>query len=216
MTNIYIARHGETVWNTERRMQGQFNSPLTALGIKQAGWLAQKVEGLAIDVIVTSPLERALDTARILRGTKEIEIIEESGFKEIYLGSWQGQSIEKVKEKYPKIHSNFWTKPEDYVPVDGESFIELTSRVEKAFNDVLVTYPNQNILIVAHAIVIKALLNIVQNGGNVNKLWEGERIKPTSLSLLKLEKGEVTVDYIGDVSHYLEVNEVGGWFVDKD
>ncbi|EQB85893.1 hypothetical protein M918_16965 [Clostridium sp. BL8] len=75
MTRLYITRHGETLWNTEGRMQGWNDSPLTDLGIKQAEWLRDRIQDEKIDAIYSSPSNRAFKTAEIVRGGREIEII---------------------------------------------------------------------------------------------------------------------------------------------
>ncbi len=86
MKTIWLTRHGETQWNTVRRMQGQLNSPLTDNGIRQAEQLAKWLAKEDIDVIYTSPLERAYKTALILRGNRNIPVISHVDLKKFILG----------------------------------------------------------------------------------------------------------------------------------
>ncbi len=82
MTKLYITRHGETLWNTEGRMQGWNDSPLTDLGIKQAEWLRERIKDLKIDVIYSSPSGRAYNTAEIIKGNRELQVIKHDGYRE--------------------------------------------------------------------------------------------------------------------------------------
>jgi broad specificity phosphatase PhoE len=90
MTKIYFTRHGETVWNRQGRFQGHKNSDLTDKGILAAELLSYRVEDIELDYIVSSPLMRAYNTAEIVRGNKDIEIIKHEGLKEINLGNIKG------------------------------------------------------------------------------------------------------------------------------
>lgn len=215
MGKIFFTRHGETEWNIVRRMQGQDNSPLTQLGKKQASWLAKRLENTNIDIIYSSNLNRALHTAEIIRDKKEIDIIPCNELREIYLGSWQGCLATDIENEFPEKHRCFWYEPESYKPIDGETFEELSIRVGGFIDDIIKKHPDDDILIVAHAIVLKALFNHINNKGNIKTLWDGPNLKPTCLSLAHNNKGNMTIEYIGDTSHYLEVNSTGGWFLDE-
>ena len=86
MSTVYLTRHGQTVWNLDKRLQGSGNSELTDYGIEQTEQLKKRVDSIQLDVIYTSPLERAKKTANIIRGDRSIEIIEVDDFKEISFG----------------------------------------------------------------------------------------------------------------------------------
>jgi broad specificity phosphatase PhoE len=91
--DLYILRHGETVWNREGRMQGHLNAPLTDLGqaqaLQQGAVLAQRdLRGFAF---YTSPLGRAVQTAGLALGGVATEINTDSRLREIDVGAWQGQ-----------------------------------------------------------------------------------------------------------------------------
>ena len=96
MITVYLTRHGQTVWNLDKRLQGSGNSDLTDHGVEQAEQLKKRVDGLKLDVIYTSPLERARKTANIIRGNRNIEIIEVDAFKEISFGEYEGHTEEEL------------------------------------------------------------------------------------------------------------------------
>lgn len=213
MGKIYITRHGETEWNIVRKMQGHHDSPLTELGTKQANWLKERLKDINIDYIYSSPLNRAFSTANIIKGDRDVDVVTIDELKEIHLGSWEGNLINDIKDRFPDKHYHFWNEPHIYEPVDGETFEELTNRVGCFFDVVKDKHKNDDILIVAHAIVLKTLLNYVEMN-DISKIWEGPNLKPTCLSILNNNNGQIEVEIIGDISHYKEVNTVGGWFID--
>lgn len=215
MGKIYITRHGETEWNTVRRMQGQCDSPLTELGKKQALWLENRLVDTKIDRIYSSSLGRALDTANIIKGSRNIEIIPSDALKEIFLGSWQGCLIEDVEKNYPEQHRCFWKEPGSYIPVDGETFEDLSKRVGEFFETLIKQHEKDDLLIVAHAIVLKALLNHILYEGQITRLWEGPPLRPTSLTILNYEAGKFDIELFADTLHYQEINP-NGWFAKED
>lgn len=215
MGKIYFVRHGETEWNIERRMQGHKNSPLSKLGLKQAYWLSEEIVDEKLDYIYASTLQRALDTANIIKNNRNIEIIPREELKEIALGEWEGMRIEKVEQEYPDRHFNFWKSPDLFEPLGGESFDELVERAGKFVDEISVKHKNDNILIVAHAVVIKAIINYIRKK-EIRDFWRDEIIMPTSLSLVNNVDGELQIKFVGDTSHYKEENETGKWFVEKE
>ena len=97
MTFLYITRHGETKWNLEGRFQGQQNSELTERGYRQANNLGQVIDEENIDLIISSPLRRARETAKAACGSRRIPIIILDSLKELSLGEWEGQKLNELK-----------------------------------------------------------------------------------------------------------------------
>lgn len=208
---ILLTRHGETEWNTIRRMQGQLDSPLTEFGIKQADWLAKRLKNDKIDIIYTSPLGRAYKTAQIIAKDHEIEVIPKDELKEMYFGSWEGQLIEDIEKKHYQNNYYFWNEPEKYQPIDGESIEALINRSGQFFEKILKTCEHKNILVVAHAVVLKSFLVYTQGKG-VKDLWQGKHLQPTSLTQGELIDGELIYEFIGDTSHHEGKSDFNGWF----
>jgi len=215
MSKIYITRHGETEWNKVRRMQGQQDSPLSSLGVKQATWLSNKLKNVNIDIIYSSSLKRAIHTANIIRNERPIDIIPSDELKEIYLGNWEGKLMSEVEKEYPIHFNHFWKSPEHYEPIDGESFQDLTNRVNNFFETIIHKHKDKNILIVGHAIVLKGLINAKLNNGDVAKFWDSPMLYPTSLTIADVNDNNIKFEIIGDTSHYKEENVKGKWFIDK-
>ena len=159
MTKVYLTRHGETEWNEKGIMQGWGDSPLTELGKKQAEWLGERMKDLHIDVIYTSPIGRALNTAKIVRGDREIPLVEHDELKEIQIGGWEGLNQDEMKNLSEDNYYNFWNVPSKYIPTgDGETFNEVKERSFNAISEIIEKEKGKTILIVTHTLTLKSYL----------------------------------------------------------
>ena len=197
---IYITRHGETEWNKAGKMQGWQNSNLTRKGTANAKKLGESLKHIEFDHIYCSPLGRALDTAESIRGYKNTEITIKESLKEMGFGCWEGVELTELEELYPVQKYNFWHKPHLYEPVDGESYEELIGRVSVVFDEIVSNTSANNVLIVTHAAVIKAMYSIIK-GLNLENFWEPPYIHDTCLTLLEAVNGEVRFILEADTSH---------------
>jgi probable phosphoglycerate mutase len=163
---IYIARHGETEWNRQGRMQGQKDSPLTALGREQAMTLRQNLladERIAatggISVAYSSALGRARETLEICLKDMDIHRDSSAGLNEICLGPWEGLTFEEVKQRWPEQFHNFWHGPSRYVPEgNGETFEQVQNRMVSSIKRIMDRHRSGNILVISHWIAIKTAL----------------------------------------------------------
>ncbi|MCB2288931.1 histidine phosphatase family protein [Clostridium sp. CS001] len=196
---IYITRHGETEWNKAGRMQGWKNSDLSEKGIENAKKLGESLNHVDFDCIYCSPLGRTIETAKCIRGNKNTEIITKEALKEMGFGLWEGMEHTKVKELYAAQHFNLWNKPNLYEPVQGESFEELLCRTREVLNEIM-NSKHENILIVSHAILIKAIYAIIKNY-SLEDFWNPPFMHDTCLTVLEIKNNEVSIILEADVSH---------------
>lgn len=201
MTTLYITRHGETEWNIQRRMQGWQDSPLTELGKSQAAWLGERLKEIDIDVIYSSPLERAYNTANIIRGEREIEIVKNDAFKEIKLGSWEGLSHEQIEAIDEEQLYNFWHAPALYKSSTGEIFEDVINRTHIAVEEILNKYKGKNVLIVTHAVAAKAMMYYFESR-TLDQFWDPPFMHQTSLSVIEVDEDKHKVILHADTSHY--------------
>ncbi|MFJ7970900.1 histidine phosphatase family protein [Psychrobacillus sp. NPDC096389] len=200
MLTLYITRHGETVWNTQKRMQGWSDSDLTENGISNAVSLGDRMKEIKLDVIYTSPSKRTITTANLIKGEREIPIILDENLREINMGIWEGQTLTDIEQKYPIEYDAFWNTPHLYKPLNGESFAMLHKRVLNAINSIQDKHSAGNILIVTHSVVIKTLLAYFKNYP-LEKLWEPPFIHDTSLTIIELTGNKNNIVLEGDLSH---------------
>jgi len=192
--HLYLSRHGETVWNTEHRMQGRGDSPLTEKGLSDAKKLASFLAAIPLTAAFCSPAGRARLTTEIALAGQPVPIIEEDRIQEMALGRYEGLS---VREAYALDHENmeaFFHHPERYKANEGESFEAVYNRI-KTFLDDLTSDPlkmlnragnvipdgdDLHILVISHNITIKAMLTVMQNQ-SVERIREGPPIPQTTL-----------------------------------
>ncbi len=200
MLRIYITRHGETEWNTQKRMQGWNDSPLTDKGIEDAIALGNSLKNVNLRCIYSSPSGRAMKTSELIRGKRDIEIISEENLREIHLGEWEGKTAHELGETEKENHKAFWEAPHLYVPNRGESFFEVRKRISDILNKIINGNEDSEIMIVTHAVIVKTIMSIFK-GLEVEKLWEQPFIYGTSLSIVEVDSDGSRVVLEGDTSH---------------
>lgn len=197
---IYITRHGETEWNRMGRMQGWENSRLTEKGIENAKRLGESLKTADIGCIYCSTLGRAVETAELIRGEKNIKIILNESLKEMCFGVWEGMMHSDIKEMFPDQHQNFWERPHLYEPIQGESYPEFIERVRTGFYDIINSARDKNILIVTHTCVKKAIYSFLKNIP-IEDFWDPPFMYDTCLTVLEKEGDEIRFILEGDTSH---------------
>lgn len=158
ITNIFLVRHGQTLWNLEHRWQGNQNSNLTDLGIKQANITKSTLSKQPLHKAYVSPLQRAQDTMQIILKERNIDIEINNDLREINLGPWEGKKQENTAISHPNEFKAFWETPEIFSLQGAETFKELQARVIEAINNIFFQNEGQNIVIVSHWISIKVAL----------------------------------------------------------
>ena len=162
-TTLVLIRHGETDWNVEGRYQGQADPPLNARGLAQARQLAAELREVGLDVLYTSPLRRALQTAQILAQALQVPLHVEPRLMEIHQGDWQGRLRAEIAARYPELFRRWQTEPWEVTPPGGEHLRQVQARVYAAVDEILARHPGQRIGLVTHRIPI-ALLKVRYQG----------------------------------------------------
>lgn len=173
---LYIMRHGETDWNKERRLQGQSDTELNDYGRELAYKTRDGLKEVPFDLVITSPLKRARDTAKIVKGERNIPIIEEPRIKEMSFGEYEGLRCKGENCDIPKgIMKKFFEEPENYqAPKDGEDFETFCERIEDFLQELYKKdeYKDSTILITVHGAVIRAVLRSIKHT-SLHSFWEG-------------------------------------------
>ncbi len=162
-TTLLLIRHGETDWNVEGRYQGQADPPLNERGREQARRLARKLEQDPPDIIYTSPLKRAYETARIIADHLRRPLYVEPRLKEIHQGEWQTLLHTEIARRYPEAWDSWHTTPWETQIPGGETLKEVQKRVYEAIDEIIQRHPGKRIAIVAHRIPL-ALIKIRYQG----------------------------------------------------
>lgn len=203
-TMLYITRHGETEWNVEKRMQGRKNSNLTETGMLQAKQLGERMKDMEIDVIFSSPSGRAMHTAQLIKGDRDIPIVADEHLYEIDMGVWEGHTQVELQEKYSKEFDLFWNAPHQYETKSGESFYDARIRVLKGLEYILKKHEGESVLIVSHAITSLLMMGHFEQR-SIENIWNGPFMHSASLSMVEVKEGESTIHLFADIAHFEEV-----------
>jgi probable phosphoglycerate mutase len=143
--------------SVERRYSGRSDAPLTAAGVQQAAAAAKRLAQAGIGVIITSPLQRAVQTAQEVAAVTGAPVVTDDGFRETDFGDWDGLTFTEVRERWP-AEMTAWLADPQVAPPGGESFTDVNARVTSALQRVLADREGQRVLIVSHVTPIKTLV----------------------------------------------------------
>ena len=154
MTTILLARHGETDWNSERRWQGHADQPLNDVGREQAHELAESLACRAIDVVYSSDLARAHETALIVAERLQLPVEVDPGLREVDVGDWSGRVHTELQELDPDGYRRWQDGGKGWN--GGESYEEMGERVVAAVLRLAERHPGRTLLLVTHGGSIRA------------------------------------------------------------
>lgn len=157
-TTLYLVRHGQTTWNLEGRLQGHLDSPLTQQGRVQAEKAGDALASAPISRAYASPLGRAMETAGLIVGSRNIPITPMESLKEIGLGLLEGMSLKEAEHTHPTQLTKFWNQPHTFHLDGAETVYQVQERVLGSITDISENNPGQCLLLVSHAIAIKTAL----------------------------------------------------------
>lgn len=180
--NLYVVRHGETNENVTGMMQGKMETVLNENGKNQALTVKNKIDNLDIDIIISSPRKRTLETASIISDNR-IPIIVDERLRSRDHGEFQGLSRDEVD-----IH-DYWNIKKNNKYKEAESVRHLYDRIDEFIKEIKIKYSNKNVLIVTHSAVCRILyfyFNGVPEDGDLINGYES-----TTCSLEKYELEEI-------------------------
>jgi broad specificity phosphatase PhoE/ribonuclease HI len=164
-TRFLLLRHGQTELSVQRRYSGRGNPALTDLGRRQAEaaaqYLAQK-GGIA--AVITSPLQRAYDTAATAAKVLGLDVSVDEDLIETDFGAWEGLTFGEAAERDPELHRR-WLRDTSVKPPDGESFDSVADRVRRAQRRIIAERGGDTVLVVSHVTPIKTLLRVALDAG---------------------------------------------------
>jgi alpha-ribazole phosphatase len=168
MTRIYLIRHGETEYNQKGCYYGWTDCSLAKEGIEQAVNLKKAFQNIEYDVILSSDLKRAIETARTINDGKEPEM--DVRLRELNFGKWEGLNYQDIMDQYTE-HWNSWIA--DWVnatPTEGESVACMYSRITQYMKEILEQYQDKSIVIVSHLGTLR-MIAVYLLGLSLDKMW---------------------------------------------
>jgi len=143
---ILLARHGETDWNRDGRLQGWSDPPLNAAGRAQARALAERLRATPFDAVYASDLRRAFETAEIVATSHGVPVVPDPGLREVDIGSWSGLTRAEIDARFP-----------DAAHHDGETREQHLARVLETVERIARSHRGGQILVVSHGGSLRAL-----------------------------------------------------------
>lgn len=204
MLQVYLVRHGETVWNAERRIQGQSDSPLTALGEQQAMQVAQRVKALGITHVIASDLGRTQRTAQIIAQICGCDVVLDPRLRELDMGVLEQRYLSSLSEE-----EEGWRRrlvngtPDGRIP-HGESMQEVSVRMHGALNACREMAQGSRPLLVSHGMALGCLVSTIL--GLPPYAERRLRLRNCSLSRVDYQQSPWlapgwVVEMAGDISH---------------
>jgi len=196
---LYLIRHGESTWNSEHRIQGQSDPPLSELGRRQSGLLGHRLAGRAFAGFYASDLKRAFETAQHVGSFIGLEPRPETGLREIFLGDWEGMRTDEIAYRFPEAWARWVEEPDWDVVPGGEGAAPFESRVASALDDILHRHVTGNVLVVTHGGVIQIGLHRVV--GRPSRGLFPFKIQNASISVIEKRNGRMVIAGVNDVAH---------------
>ncbi|HML31391.1 MULTISPECIES: alpha-ribazole phosphatase [Sporomusa] len=200
MTKLIIVRHGQTLWNLERKYQGHSDIALTDTGLKQAQAVAERLAEEAVAAVYASDLSRAYKTAGYIAAKHNLTVHTVPQLREIKFGDWEGLTYEEISVRWPGLLGKLWTTPDELQIPGGETFHQLKARAYTAIEKIVADHPDQTVAVVAHGGTIGTILCAVLDI-HLNHVWS-IRQDNTAVNIIEYYDGRPTITLLNCVSHF--------------
>lgn len=198
-TALTFIRHGETDWNRQQRFQGQIDVPLNATGHAQAARLAARLAGDVPDLLFSSDLQRARETAAPLSAAWALPVAAVPGLREQSFGVLEGLDVPTIKTAHPDLWAQWLLHHGDFALPGGESLRQFHSRVMAAVQELVASHGGRRLAVVTH-------------GGVLDMLWRSAKGLPldglrdcaipnTGINRLRWQDGRLHIEAWGDDAH---------------
>lgn len=204
MQQVLLVRHGETQWNAERRIQGQSDSPLTALGEWQARQTGLRLASAGVTHIISSDLGRTQQTAKLIAEYCQAPILYEPRLRELNMGILEGRNLDGLTaQEEVWRHSLLNGDPQGRIP-QGESMAELSQRMYDALESCRQLPEGSTPLLISHGIALGGLLTTILG----LPAWSERRLRLRNCSVSRIDYQESSwlakgwiVESSGDIAH---------------
>lgn len=189
---IYIVRHGETIWNKEKRLQGTSDIELNEEGRRLAKETGKNLWNVKFDAVYASSLKRAYQTAELIMLGRQIPVIRDDRIREIGFGVLEGKIMEQMTETEKICINQFFNRPEVYIPADGgERMEDAVKRATDFMQDKIEPLEQEGaerVMIVAHGAINKAIMTYIKQLGKED-FWSGEFQKNCNAIIVNYTNG---------------------------
>jgi len=205
MISIFVVRHGQTEWNNEEIFRGRTDIPLDRVGIKQAELVGEYFRDIKLSAIYSSPLSRALQTAKIISKYHPLEVKPLQGIIDMSFGHWEGHSQKEI-QKIDSENYRKWIESPHMVKIPGgESLDDVRSRLMSTLSEIIHLHPEGNIILVSHRVINKVLICYVLGIDN-SHFWQ-IRQDTASINLINYRNGRYILTLMNETCHLKPMKE---------
>jgi probable phosphoglycerate mutase len=196
---LLLVRHGITDHNMQRQITGQSDVPLNELGWQQARAVGTYLAREKLDVIFSSDLQRARDTAREIARHHRLPVLEDPDLREISMGIWEGLTAAEIQVRDPLAWTHVRSDPVHHAPPGGENFSDLRERAARVLQRCREQYTGQTVLWATHGGLIgTAVCHALQLDLSYRHCFRHEN---TSITELLFGRGLPLVQRMNDIAH---------------
>jgi len=197
---LILIRHGETLSNKEKRVQGKSDVELSSVGIEQAHLVALSLKDYPIEAIYTSPLKRAMQTAEIINEFHQKELHTDQDLMEMDYGDFEGVSFKKIMDVEKDFIDQWMTDPASVKMPNGESLTQLQERAWRALKKII--NKKENALVVSHNFTIATIICHIKSI-SLNE-FVSACVGNASKTIVSVEKDGIFIEAFNDGSHLPE------------
>lgn len=197
---LIIARHAESGFNDQNRIQGHLDSKLTARGARQAKALARRISRLKIDRVYSSDLGRAMATTRAVVKRLRLPIVADLSLREIALGKWEGLTPDEVNRRFKNGYDQWRKAPSRMRIPEGETVLQFHRRIRTAFERIVKAEKSGTVLVVTHGGVISSIMSHWLKA-DFDRVLLNFRIDNTSLTIAEFHGPRVILHAVNDTAH---------------
>lgn len=157
MTELVLARHGQTAWNVEEVFRGRTDVDLDETGLRQAELLAAYLSHRSIEAVYSGPLQRAFKTARAIAARHNLQVTVTEGLNDLSFGEWEGLPVAEVRRRYGRLFTDWQERPHLVAIPGGGSLADVRTRVEALVQEVAARHAG-TVALVSHRVVHKVLI----------------------------------------------------------
>ena len=199
-----MVRHGSTELAAEDRFAGATNVALSEEGRDQVRRLAVRLRTVQIAAVYASPMDRTLETARILAEPHGLDVLPRDGLREINHGRWERKTRAEVDREFPEEAAAWEEDPYTFAPSGGESGLSVTARAMPVLMDIVRAHSGQKVLVVSHKATIRLLLSSLL-GFDPRRYRDNLDQSPAALNVVDFKDPvRARLTLFNDTSHYGE------------
>lgn len=199
---IIVVRHGQTEWNKKDIFRGRKDVPLDEGGKRQAMLTAKHLAqmDLSVKAVYTSPLQRAIETAKSIATAIGLDVIVKPELIEFDYGQWEGHSVDEVKRQYPQMYAHWLTNPAQLIIPGAETLQQVRKRINDGVKTILGEARGDTV-IVGHKLTNKIIIGCLM-GWDQDHFWKIEQ-DLAAINIIDIDGGHAGVEMLNHTTHLL-------------